>query len=221
MIFHIKDIVGGVLPKTETDHFFSMRVKDGDVVWVTNLRGEKAQVHIEHVEKKQRTIAYSIKRRVGEKHNESKLLFQAIPDKHYLDKLCEIAPLAGITHIFLFESDYTQVGAISLDRLEKILIRSCEQCELNTKPILKLVEKDELLKLLVAHKPVVLDCEEEQRHNAVSPSEFHSVLVGPEGGWSKEEQKMFQGIDLPFQHLGVIILPAWIAGYSWFCRVLK
>ncbi len=219
MIFYIEDISRGSITKSQTDHFFSMRVKSGDEIWVTDLNGSRALISIKNADKRDRVVVYSVVKREKKATLEEKILFQAIPDKQYLEKLCEVAPLAGITKIVLFESDNTQIGTFSLDRLEKILIRSCEQCELTTKPKLELVEKDAVIKQITMYNPIVLDCVVENSDGKTATiTHYNSVLVGPEGGWSKAEQKTFREMGLRVQYLGSIILPAWIAGYSWFCK---
>jgi 16S rRNA U1498 N3-methylase RsmE len=45
-----------------------------------------------------------------------------------------------------------------------------------------------------------------------------NIFIGPEGGWSETEKTLFREKNLRFQTLGTLVFPAWLAGYTWFCK---
>ena len=53
-----------------------------------------------------------------------------------------------------------------------------------------------------------------------TPPEKTSCLVGPEGGFSKKEEQLYESLGLEKVQLGQNILPAWIAGYTFFAHNL-
>jgi len=203
-------------------HLFSMRVAEGDEITVSNLKGKVEFVKIWKVDKKQKRVEWKILESKEVEQPESKVLFQAITDKTYLDKMCEALPLAGVTDIHLFSSDRSVKQNLPLERLQKILIRSCEQGEIAWMPTLYEVQGVELEELFKQHTPIVLDCAEKSVSGAKAEGVvFKSALIGPEGGWSKEEQSKFKGLGLETVSLGDTIYPAWLAGYTFFIKAQK
>ncbi len=223
------------LDKNLIQHFFSLRVKTGDVVKTTNLAGEINLIKIIEINKKSRVINYElIEKIITKKPKKKNILIQAIIDKLYLEKLVEILPLGGIDKLFLFISDYSPKQKINLERLDKILIRSCEQSETTWKPEIKIITKSEIQSILQKFEPGVLHIyemqnyllgiEDDKKSKKFNPKNkqfnlFHdSIIVGPEGGWSNTEIQNFQNLGLDFIFLGKKVLPAWIAGFSYFSQ---
>lgn len=201
-----------------TDHFFSMRAKSDDVILTTDLNGLMRKIKITEIDKKNKIIVFEILQSLFEDKKLSKnILFQAITDKIYLEKLVEIAPHANIDSIYLFYSERSPIGNIAIERLERILSRSCEQAQKLYKPIIEIVDQIDLNKLIDIYHPIILEVSHNIEEVAdLGDSNTKSVLVGPEGGWSTAEQKTYIEKKLPFQSLGPVIYPAWLAGYTWF-----
>ncbi|MBC7472373.1 MAG: RsmE family RNA methyltransferase [candidate division SR1 bacterium] len=206
-----------------TDHFFSMRVKIGDIILTTDLDGLKREIKITEIDKKSKTILFKILESSFENRKiEKNILFQAITDKIYLDKLVEIAPHANVDIIYLFYSERSPTHNFGIDRLERIIYRSCEQAQKLYKPDIEIVDQISLAKLLDLYRPIVLEIS----HNTealMNPENNYtqSVLVGPEGGWSTTEKNLYKKKGLLFESLGSIVYPAWLAGYTWFIKNTK
>jgi 16S rRNA (uracil1498-N3)-methyltransferase len=198
-------------------HFLTMRVKKDDLVTVTDLKGSKAEIRIEKIDIKDKIINYSIIDKIVEpKPKIEKILIQAQIDKFYLEKLCEVAPLADISKIILFRNDRTQNQSPNFERLDRILIRCCEQGEKCYKPKLYLLKTDEeLTEVLTSLKPIVLTKNGKLNINALDKTKI-SIIVGPDGGWTKEELKKFTSLKLKTASLGKTNYPVWLAGYTFF-----
>ncbi len=172
-----------IIKTDEINHFKSMRVKVDEIISATDLKGTKAKIKILEINKNYSELKFevlvlnnshinntvipgSIRNPLTdestitttENSKPSKTIFQAITDKTYLEKLCEIAPLAGIATINLFFSDRSIKQNVQIERLNKILIRACEQSETLFLPELKVIEKKELTKIMKESKPCVLAC---------------------------------------------------------------
>jgi 16S rRNA (uracil1498-N3)-methyltransferase len=199
----------------QTDHFFSMRTKVGDIIYISDQIGWVGKIQITAINKQDRTIRFKI---ISEEfHNRSRgtnIMFQAITDKQYLEKMIEISPHASVSKIYLFYSDFSPKKPVYLERLQKILIRSTEQSQNPYRPEIILLEVENFKSLIQELKPSVLDCMSKNINS--SSLNLESVLVGPEGGWSETENKLFQKLNLPDYNLGSIILPSWLAGYTYF-----
>jgi RsmE family RNA methyltransferase len=215
MFFYVKDIVNGVLEGVEAEHFLSMRVRAGDNLVVCDQVGTKANIEITELDKPKKLIRFSIISDLDKAlDTQTCTLFQAITDKSYLEKMVEIVSLSPITSIVLFKSQFTPPGSFSIERLEKIITRSCEQSERLFRPTLMVLDYQQVFEMFDAFKPLVLDC---NHKNQEKISTFpNSVLVGPEGGWSPKEQKDFEKTGLTFFQMGLQVYPAWLAGYSYF-----
>jgi RsmE family RNA methyltransferase len=209
-----------------TEHFFSMRVKPGDILPTTDLRGLFREIEIIEADKKSKSIKFkTLNSNNIPKAESQNILFQAITDKIYLEKLVEIAPHANIDTIYLFHSDRSPVGNINTDRLERILYRSCEQAQKMYKPSIEVIDHTSLIEKIDFFKPIVLALSDDEESGTVPALPLEnttkSILVGPEGGWSTAENCLFAEKQLIFESLGEVIYPAWLAGYSWFIRKLK
>jgi RsmE family RNA methyltransferase len=219
MHFFIPNLNAKTMDEAQSAHLFVMRVQEDKVYKATDLEGRIGSVRITKVDKKSKTIEFEqsdIPKQVPFTH---KVMFQAIPDKVYLDKLCEVLPLSGVTDLYLFYSDFSIQYPINVERISKILIRSCEQAEVAYLPKIVVLNKADLEIELLRHLPVVLDCglEENPQPNSFAGEEKKPpALIGPEGGWSESEIKHFHSLKLPFISLGNIIYPAWIAGIIYY-----
>lgn len=216
MFFFIPDLKKQKAEQEEAAHLISMRVKENEVIKITDLKGNFQTVKVTKTDKKTKQVEWAILDSKRQNNENKKVLFQAITDKIYLEKMMEILPLAGISKIYLFESDNSIKNQNpNLARLDKIVIRSLEQSEQVHKPELKIIAKNELETLIKEQNPVVLDCYLQEGETKSNQTLTHSALVGPEGGWSNEERKMFQKYKLQPVSLGQTILPAWVAGYTY------
>lgn len=224
MYFYFPYIQSNKITPEYSRHFFSCRVKSHDIVHVTDLKGNLSKIELVDVNKKTFNITIkTIETRHYPKDKTSKILLQALPEKLYMEKLFEIAPLADIQKIVIFSSDFSQKQSIPLQRLENILIRSCEQGQIVWKPEIQIVSnKKELENIIKDLSPVVLEVQEDKipKHVSVKKdTDKLSVLIGPEGGWSENEISFFKQQDLEFANLGKMVYPSWLAGFVWFVNL--
>jgi 16S rRNA (uracil1498-N3)-methyltransferase len=220
MYFYIPYLHTQQISLPQSAHLVSCRISAGDLVQATDLRGNLATLKITTAEPKSGIYKFEIISTHTRKNNTQKnILFQAKIDKLYLEKLVEIVPLANIDKVVFFDSDYSQKKqSVNLERLEKILIRSCEQSQTIFKPELIFIDSDtELLSQIKKCNPIVLEGKipttKDSNH---SPNILNSIVVGPEGGWSLKELALFKSLNLRFKNLGDSVYPAWLAGFVWF-----
>jgi 16S rRNA U1498 N3-methylase RsmE len=238
MNFFVPKLVSQELSVLDSAHLWSMRVGVGDCFDCTDLCGNPAKLTVLSIDKKSKRIKIKIDNLCKVIDSSAGVLFQAIPDKVYLDKLMEVLPLmggnlaslegdsnsgsnfVGVGKCFLFFADRSVKYSLNLDRLDKILIRSCEQSQKAYKPQLIFVEsQSELQELINKHQPVVLDCQTIKNTDSKdmqNSTKIKSVLVGPEGGWSKQELEDFRAVELDFESLGSVVYPSWLAGFRYF-----
>jgi RsmE family RNA methyltransferase len=227
--FYVPSLNGRLIEKNHSAHLMSVRVNKGQEVVLTDLEGSLMVVRVENIDKKRQCLEVEV---LEEEHTEREehmkslfgdvkplTLFQAQVDKHYLEKQMEILPLLPIEKICIFASDYTQKQSVNLDRLNSILTRSCEQCQRLYPPEVELLDKAEAIELAVSMKATVLACvsdtdlnnqkDKKDQNNQSEQSNQTAFLIGPEGGWSQEEEEEFKSFNLPFHSLSSIVYPAW------------
>ena len=104
-----------------------------------------------------------------------------------IDNLAEL----NVKHVKLFKSDYSvaQIDEMKLDKLNQIAIQASKQCERADIMQISILNKKEIEK----------DCKNmptyfayENSHNKITKSNGNfAVIIGPEGGFSEDENKYF------------------------------
>lgn len=245
MFIYVSNINTKSICSPEVEHFFSLRLKVGEKIYANDFRGNISQIEILNIDRKSKKIDYKILRvKIFNKPKTlQKILLQAIPEKLYLEKLMEILPLSGVEKAVFFYTDFCLKQNLSLERLDRILIRSCEQSQTIFKPEIEFLPKARLADLIKEFEPKVLDCpqiffnsKEGTQQNEIfeqnteifktknpqpkletdSQTNSQAILVGPEGGFSQKEKKVFVENKLEIINLGELIYPAWLAGFAYF-----
>jgi RsmE family RNA methyltransferase len=217
MIFYIPDIDAQVVQDPHSAHMIAMRLRYNDEVVVTDLKGNWANVQIQEVDKKTKSIRFQVLTTQTSENKNTGVLFQAMPDKIYMEKLVEVAALQGVHTIYFFNSERSIKGGFKEDRLQRIILRACELAEHYWAPQIEFVDELQLSELIQQHKPIVLEQVENTNSDDLN-SKNQAILVGPEGGWSKSEIERFHSLQLPFHSMGDVVYPAWLAGFAYFER---
>ncbi len=211
MYFYVTNLNNKTVSGEAVEHLLTMRVKPGEVVWLTDLQGHLKEAKILNVDKKIKTVTYqTLGYQINPKPPE-RVLIQSIPDKNYLDKLVELLPFSSFTKLILVNTDNSPQCNLNLPRLRKISVRSCETAERSW--AIEIKQADSLTTALAnfdLKKIVVLHPSGQQ----AKVSDWIGCLVGPEGGWSQSELSLFQSFGLQQYSLGATVYPAWLAGYT-------
>lgn len=213
-------------------HFASLRVKIKEKVYLTDLQGYLVKGQVQSLDKKKQSLTLTILEvyqqpylsdvllPLGQKQEvkcrKAKILFQALLSKIYLDKLFEVIPLA-FDEIYFFAAQHSSTQEkINQKRLERILIRSCEQAQRVWQPkIFWLKDLDEVVTLIEEKKEkfgdlLVLDTWPVENKKEAPKS--NTILVGPEGGLSFAERNFLLEKGFSFLNLGSLVYPSWLCG---------
>ena len=112
-----------------------------------------------------------------------------IVDTKTVEKNIAMLNEMGITKVTFVYAKFSQRSyKIDKDRLERILINSCEQCGRNS--IMKIEVLDTLEEYFehYSHSAII----DFSKNSIDETSDIKSFLVGPEGGFSKSEREMFK-----------------------------
>lgn len=114
----------------------------------------------------------------------------------------------GVTQIHLVQAERSNNERVNMARLLAIIMEACEQCERNDIPMLFAPEPlPKIIEKLLGKTQIVWLSERGITSGKASrfPPAF---FIGPEGGWTNKEQKLFQQSEAISWHLGNTILRA-------------
>ena len=162
-----------------------MRMQDGSRIRLFNGKDGEYIFQIRIISKKQVNAVR------GEKIREQKVictrvrLYCPLIKKDRFSMMIEKAVELGVSDIYPFTSDRTQISKVNIEKTKKQIIEASEQCERMDIPNLHDVQP---LPSLGIVKPTY--CALERQNNDV----FHpascgdiGVIIGPEGGWSDRD----------------------------------
>jgi RsmE family RNA methyltransferase len=219
MFFLLNNAENGIVNDFTFQHLKSHRVEVGQKFWGTDFGGLAYECKLLTWDRKKEFARYEILQTLTKSTPLKHILVQAIPDKNYLDKLVEVATLAGFGKIILFESKFSPKYNLNLDRIQKISLQAALLAEFAQLPLIEfrsfksLVEDQDVLKnsIIMSQHGKLNSTTNQKAENKQS-----YVWVGPEGGWSAEEDQRFDELKIPKISLAEgVIYPAWLAGSVW------
>ncbi len=201
----IKDNIGS-FDEVETRHcIHSLRKQIGDVINFVDGKGNWYAGAITSTSKK--SFQVTVDKTEARSKNRSNYLHIAIaPTKNiarfewFLEKATEIG-IDEITPILTFHSERKR---IRVDRLEKVVLSAMKQSLKATLPkINELIKYKDWLKLESSGQQYIAYVEEQnlQLKDTIQSGQDVTILIGPEGGFSKEEVDLaknnnFQSVSL-------------------------
>lgn len=129
-------------------------------------------------------------------------LFWALLKKDKNDWVLQKCTELGVSHFVPLLSERSEKQDLNPERAEKIVIEAAEQCGRSDVPNIREPMLLESVLREYAGKVPLYVCEQASggRADKDIPDEF-GLLVGPEGGWSEREKKVFQEHEL--KHVGL------------------
>jgi 16S rRNA (uracil1498-N3)-methyltransferase len=193
--------------KNEQAHYILnvLRLSIGDKIhFFDNLNGEFL-AHLISSTKKEACFQILEKRHSFKPLKKLKLVFSPLK-KDRLNIMIEKATELGATHFQPICTEYTQVRKVNIERLQKIAIEACEQSERQDLPIFyDLINLDQYL--ADTQDKVAFCCERLSSHHENDFTQYDTIIIGPEGGFSPSE-KIRLSDKLPSMSLGNTILRA-------------
>ncbi len=136
-------------------------------------------------------------------------LFMSLIKKENFELVCEKATEIGVKKIVPVVTDRVTLKNLNRDRIEKILVESSEQCGRGDIPVLGEVInlQDPIFKS--GESIFVADFGGESFETyKLTNLKTYGLLIGPEGGWTEEERKLFKEKNFKIFSLGETTLRA-------------
>ena len=183
-----------------------MRLKEGDeIVCFNGIQGDwKALLF----RQKKEWFLMPQEQVFSQQKRERVILCLALIKRDALVLALQKATELGVTEIHLIQADRSNNERVNMERLKAIITEACEQCERNDIPLLYAPESLACVMESLSKKVQFVWLSERGNTSGKISSLPPAFFVGPEGGWTEKEQKLFQQKGAFSWHLGNTILRA-------------
>ena len=181
--------LSGKLNKDQSKYLNSvMRLKINDNFSLFNKGGEW---NTKIISINKGIVEFQVQNQLRQSNKEREIWLVFAPIKsNYLNFMLQKATEIGVTKFFPITTERTIVRKINEERVNKILIESCEQCNRLTVPSIQKIQK--LEKFLDDNKNINLIFGDLNTHSKKiefkDPPKPIAVLIGPEGDFSENER---------------------------------
>tara|TARA_B100000424_G_scaffold247473_1_gene219891 strand:- start:6 stop:707 length:702 start_codon:yes stop_codon:yes gene_type:complete len=181
--------LSGKLNKDQSKYLNSvMRLKINDNFSLFNKGGEW---NTKIISINKGIVEFQVQNQLRQSNKEREIWLVFAPIKsNYFNFMLQKATEIGVTKFFPITTERTIVRKINEERVKKILIESCEQCNRLTVPSIQKIQ--ELEKFLEDNKIINLifgDLNTDNRKIELKdPSKPIAILIGPEGDFSENER---------------------------------
>ena len=165
-----------------------MRIKRGDTISVFNKSGEWKSIITETIKS---IVYFKVTEQLRQKEIEQEMWLAFSPIKsNYFNFMIQKATELGVTKFLPIISERTIVRKINNERLNKIIIESCEQSNRINVPS---IEKSQSLEKFLSHNLdinlIFGDLNTKNKKIKFYNSKPNCLLIGPEGDYSSNEIK--------------------------------
>ncbi len=174
----------------EYAHIFKVRrVKNGKILFFRNMEDDYIyRYEIKNIDKKSAFLELKDSKILKIEAKKSLHIGWCVVDPKTIEKTLPFLNELGVSKISFVYCDFSQRNfKIDLERINRILINSCQQCGRSSLMQIEILKNlQEFLKLYPDSK--IIDFSENKLEKN---SDFDSFLVGCEGGFSKAERALF------------------------------
>lgn len=133
-------------------------------------------------------------------------LFASLVKKDNFEWILEKATELGVSHIIPIISNRTEKKDLNIDRAHKIIIEASEQSGRATIPILHDVSDLEVTLNKFAHVKSIAWHTHAPKFVSQDLTDTIGAYIGPEGGWSTDEEELFNKYNIRMRSLGPQVL---------------
>ncbi len=190
--------VESVVIEEDYNHIVNvLRKKVGDLIYLFNGDGYDYAYTISNINKRNIEAKYAYKKE-NNKFNDCKVdLFQAFIKQDNLELISQKLTELGVDSLVLFSSEYTNLKCSEkiLDKLSRVSIEACKQCERSRiLSVLNVGNFEKMLNELKNYNVVIFAYEKSSKSLKETLEKVKAkniaVVVGPEGGFSEKEKEL-------------------------------
>ncbi len=189
------------LTKDEIEHLRSLRLNEIDKE--IEVRDGLGNSYIFHVGAKSKS-GKLLEKRQSILHERKISVASAIPKAQRLDFLLQKSTEIGITNFYFINFFQSERRDLNIERCNKIILEACSQSKRHSIPEIKLYNS--LEKFLQEHKNILL-LNPLAKEPISGNSNWNLIpIIGPEGGFRKEELEQFKNLESKSYSIGENIL---------------
>tara|TARA_Y100000996_G_scaffold228221_1_gene179543 strand:+ start:1274 stop:1972 length:699 start_codon:yes stop_codon:yes gene_type:complete len=165
-----------------------MRIKEGDNICLFNKSGEWKTV-VTKISKSNVKFKILKQLRLAESEKEIWLAFSPIKS-NYFNFMIQKATELGVTKFLPLTTERTIVRKINFERLQKIIVESCQQSNrINIPEIAETITLNKFLEINSSIDLIFGDINTKNKDIKFEKNKPICLLIGPEGDFSEEERK--------------------------------
>lgn len=188
-----------------------LRLKPGNKILLFNGKMDEAKAEIVEVQKDFIKLKISKIEKNSKEPKANVILYCSILKHQNFDMVVQKATEVGIDQIFPIISKRTVKLHIQEKRLKKIIKEAAEQSGRGCLPVLHdVLDLSEAIKNAAQNEINLIFDKAGDNFKKLNGESFSSIgiFIGPEGGWSEEELKLFKENNFKIINLGKLILRA-------------
>lgn len=192
------------VPESEARHLKALRINSGDFLLASNGKGLVCKLLIERIGKNEYR-ANIIERfpMQGEPKRNITVALGILDDKARFEFALEKSIELGVNKFIPLITEFSSKGKISLERLNQKAIAALKQCKRSMMPIITTPMKaNQLADEFSNYDNKILADEFGSKPNPMELEDNILILIGPEGGFSDNEVKLFESSNLTKWALG-------------------
>ncbi len=182
-----------------------VRIQKGETILLLNGQGHKAISTVEEVSKKDLTL--KVQEIVTEKLKHNLHLVLGLVKREALEEILKASVEMGLQKIYLVRTQFSQGMVENKERLHKLLVSALEQSNNTYLPELIYCENLKAIPLAQYKHLYTLSLENSSSNAAISVNDG-LMFIGPEGGFSPEEEEYLKAQGAHGVHIPVPILRA-------------
>lgn len=183
------------LEKEEINHIKALRLKEKDLIFVSNGKGIAYNATLQ----KDYTLQVNRDQPAKTKSFQNISIATAIPDGNRFEKMIDMATQLGVSNVYPIIFERSNRKSFSIERTKKIIKQACSQSQNFLLPeihspmhyfeFVKKIEKFYFLFYADPTKENNLNINEIYKFISKNPLKEILVIVGPEGGFSLKERE--------------------------------
>ena len=191
-LFYQPEISSEVLAPEESRHAVKvLRLESGDVIELTDGKGKLCRARL--TETNPRQCAFKITESVSVPRRNFSIHIAIAPTKHLdrMEWMIEKCVEIGVEQISFILCKTSERKVISMERLDKIVISALKQSRQAWLPVLsEIMPIGKFLHASTSSQKFIASVDETNPHHLAqiaTPQKDYTVLIGPEGDFTKEE----------------------------------
>lgn len=176
-----------------------LRHKEGDEIYVTDGEGNRYHCIVDTISKKSVSLSVLDKRFIETGNVAVSVAIGLIKKRDRLEFAVEKITELGASEVIVYAGDHSEKTSLRLDRIESAVLSAMKQSLRCSLPEVRYYQTtDQMLEELSEESSIVIGDETDEQNSVaavkrqLSETSKHTLIIGPEGGFSERERALFK-----------------------------